>query len=138
MINLPNLPKKNRKKEAEFGLKFRHFIEDNPPAASYPYELKDTDGCEYLNFSEVTDDQIAHAQRAKTAKGNLIRIVAGTPGAPDYVFYRNCEYSWIVIRYPKGFVFIDVDVWLKEKATSKRKSLLYSRAIDIAHFSVCT
>lgn len=136
MTMLPELPKKNKKKEAEFGIKFRHFIEANPPIASYPYELKDTDGAEYLNFNEVTEEQVNSALRSKSITGNLIRIVNGTPGAPDYVFFRLCRYSWIVIRYPKGFVFIDIDVWLKEKRASQRKSLIYERAIKIAHLVV--
>jgi hypothetical protein len=135
---LPDLPKKNKKKEAEFGLVFRKWIEENPPIASYPYELKDTDGEEYLNFAEVTPDQVNSALRSKSVTGNLIRIVNGTPGAPDYVFYCMCKYAWVVIRYPKGFVLIDIDAWLKEKKTSNRKSLIFERAIKIATFSVCS
>jgi len=130
---LPSLPKKNKKKEADFGLKFRDLIESNPPMASYPFELKDTRGLDYFNFNLLEEDQIYSALRNKSEKGNLIRIVSGTRGAADYVYFKNCKYSFVVIKYPKGYVFIDIDDFLKEKKTSgKRRSLTYDRAKEIA------
>lgn len=127
---LPNLPKKNKRKEADFGLIFRNMLDTEYPTASY--ELKDTDGKDYLNFNELNTEQINHALRNKSKKGNLIRIVSGTLGAPDYIYLKKCQYSFVVIRYPKIIVFIDIDDFIKEKNVSKRKSLTSERAKAIS------
>lgn len=136
-MNLPELPKKHKQKEASFGLDFRAYIDEHAPDASYAYELKDTRGKDYFSFRELDDKQIDHALRNKTERGNLIRIVSGTPGAPDYVHLKNCKYSFIVIKYPKFSAYIDIDDFLLERDKSDRKSLLGDRAKEIAvHFVV--
>lgn len=129
---LPDLPKKNRKREADFGLVFRKLIEKNLPKDSYAFELKDTNGKSYFNFNELGEDQINHALRNKSKKGNLIRIINGTKGSPDYVYLKNCVYSFIVIRYPNIIVAIDIDDFINEKEKSNRKSLTESRALEIS------
>lgn len=131
-MNLPNLPKKNNKREADFGLKFRKWIEANPPAIQCGFEHKDTNGKNYLPFSAVTDDQIAIGLQAKT-KGVLIRVQAGTVGAPDYVWLRA---YCLVINYPQGFEIIDIESFVREKKISKSKSLQYARAKEISIISV--
>ncbi len=131
-MNLPDLPKKNKQKEASFGLDFRAYIDTHSPDASYSYELKDTRGKDYFSFRELDDKQIDHALRSKTEKGNLIRIMSGTPGAPDYVHLKNCKHAFIVIKYPRFSAYIDVDAFLLERDSSDRKSLTDERARAIA------
>lgn len=133
---LPALPKKNNKKEADFGLKFREWIlSHSPKMPTGTYELKDSNGKEYINFKEITDDQIASAERTQTDKGNLLRIVNGTPGAPDYVFFRNSP-AFFVIKFPGSFEVISLGNLLAEKESGKRKSLTVKRAKDISILSV--
>jgi len=129
-MKLPDLPKQNKHKEADFGLKFRKWIDENPMASS-SFELKDTRGKDYFNFEELGDDQINHALRNKGKKGNLMRITVGTVGAPDYVYLRNA-YAFVVIKYPRFFCLIEIETFLLEKKRSKRKSLTSVRAKEIA------
>lgn len=79
-------------------------------------------------MAELIEEQRNHALRAK-AGGNLIRIISGTPGAPDYVFFKKCKYSFVVINYPEFFVVIDIDDLLVEKTASL--SALRARQIAI-------
>ena len=131
---LPDLPKKHKRKEADFGLKFRKWISANP-TASGTFELKDTRGKASFYFAELTEEQIAHALRSKGKNGNLIRVEVGNPGAPDYVYFRNA-YAWIVIKFPKTFHVIDIETFLLEKKKTKGKYLSEIRAKEIAFISV--
>ena len=53
---------------------------------------------------------------------------------PFDVMYLSHTLSFVVVYYEalKSFVFIDIDTWQTEKATSSRKSLSHERAIEIA------
>lgn len=135
MSNLPELPKKRAHKEADFGLKFRKWIEANPMPVTTWLEHKSSRGHDSMLFSEVKDIQIINALKAKGKKGILVRIEKGTTGAPDYAWFRNCP-SYIVISYPKGFVLIDIEVFVEEKRINTRRSLSYSRATEICHLHV--
>jgi len=128
-MELPNLPKQNKHKEADFGINFRRWWERNGKNANY--ELKDSRGKSYISFKEITDEQIAIALGSQTEKGVLIRITNGTIGSPDYIGIKNTV-SYIVIKYPKKFVVITIDNLLHEKETYKRKSLTSERACEIA------
>ena len=130
---LPPLPKLNKKSEADFGLRFRHWWDKHGMNA--PYELKDSRGKPSIPFSEITDEQIHFALAAKSRKGILIRVEKGTVGSPDYVGFRNSP-AWVVIRFPKAFYVCDIENLLAEKQRSSRKSLLASRAAAIATVSV--
>ena len=132
-MNLPELPKVNRKKEASFGLKFRKWWVKHGMNA--PYELKDSCGKDSIPFSAVTFEQIAFALSAKSSKGVLIRVEKGTPGSPDYVGFRNSP-AWFVIHYPKCFEVIDAEVFVMEKEKSKRKSLTAIRAKELSAISI--
>lgn len=132
-MNLPNLPKQNKHKEADAGLKFRKWWEKNGMNA--PYEMKDTRGRDYFPFREITDEQINIATAANSYKGVLIRISSGTVGAPDYIGLRDSPY-WFVIKYPKTFEVIGIQTFLLEKKRSKSKSLSYKRAKEISTQSI--
>lgn len=131
-IMLPNLPKQNKKKEADFGLTFRSWWKYNHHRiVSGSYELKDTRGKNYLLYSEVTDEQIKSGLANKSDIGNLIRVINGTIGTADYILLRN-SYAYIVIKYPKKFCIIDIETFILEKHKNKRKSLTFERACEIA------
>lgn len=134
---LPELPKQNKKPEADFGLDFRNKWWNKVNRRTEPYELKDTRGENSLPFSELSDDQIKIGLAAKSNKGVLIRIMNGTPGSPDYMGLRNSPY-WIVIKFPRSAEVIDIETFLLEKNRSKRKSLTWEKAKSISTISIKT
>jgi hypothetical protein len=126
---LPNLPKKNKLAEFDLGAYFhREFFKRKMPSGDY--ELKDTRGKKQLNWKEITDEQINSALRTQSEKGNLIRIINGTPGAPDYRFTKNGQ-AFFVIRFPNSIEIITVENLLFEKSKGN-KSLSAERAKAIS------
>ena len=135
-VMLPLLPKKNKHREVDFGTKvFKPWVHNNihlfKKTHGGTFELKQTE-TDSLPFSHVEDPQIDASLTVKWGeKGYLIRNLTGTVGAPDYSLYYNSP-AWIVIKYPNGFVLIDIETFLEEKKRSKRKSLTWQRACEIA------
>ena len=128
-MKLPELPKQNKKLEAEFSIELKHWIEKHPILTS-SLEVKHTHGKNSLPFREVKPEQLAYASRVNSDKGAWIRTL-GLNGEPDYVFLRNAP-AYIVIKYPKFFCFITIGNFLFEKEKNKRKSLTEDRAQAIA------
>lgn len=124
------------KQEADFSIRLRHYLKAHPLPISCPLEVKDTRGKEYFSYAELKEEQINNALASKSDKGNLIRVSIGTVGAPDYCYYRNGP-AYVVIKYPTGFTFIDIETLVREKETSRRKSLTWERAQAIAIRTVC-
>lgn len=125
---LPTLPKQNNKKEAGFGLMFRKWIEKNP-RFSCSLEMKQT-ATDSIPFSCVEEEQLIYGMAIRSERGVLIRVV-GTKGEPDYIWCRNMP-SYVVIKFPKFFCLIPVPIFIQEKETSTRKSLISSRAKEIS------
>jgi len=130
---LPNLPKKNKTAEFDLGAHFHNeFFKRKMPSGDY--ELKDTRGKNYLNYNEITEEQINNALRTQSPKGNLTRIMSGTNGAPDYTFRKNLQ-AFFVIRYPESIEVITVENLLYEKGKGK-KSLTHGRAKAISTMTI--
>lgn len=127
--NLPELTRQNKHKEADAGIDLKHWVEKNTPETC-SLEEKHTRGKDSLPFSEVKPEQIAFALRISSEKGAWIRTL-GLNGEPDHVWLRN-EPAFIVIKYPKGMVWVTINNFLYEKEKSKRKSLTWDRAKEIA------
>lgn len=125
-MTLPELPKQNKKIEADFGVYLKNWLKKNPLPDSCTIELKQT-RTNSFPFSDVKNKQIAYAVKAKSDEGVLIRI-QGTDGQPDYAYFRNAPVSYIIIRYPKQFSLIDVDAFVHERDNCDRKSLTAARA----------
>lgn len=121
------------KRESKFGLLFRHWVMSNRiNLISCTFELKQTI-TDSIPFSCVEQAQLDHGMAVKWGKkGALIRVEAGTVGAPDYVYFYNAP-AYVVIRYPDFFAIIDIESFIVEKERSKRKSLTADRARDIAY-----
>lgn len=134
-FNLPDLPKKHKHKESDFGTKvFKPWIEKNIKSLfTCTFELKDSYGEDSIPFSVVDDGQLDASLCVKySKKGYLIRNQSGTIHAPDYSLFKE-QPAFIVINYGRyGWVIIDIDTFILEKKTSKRKSLTWTRACDIA------
>lgn len=128
---LPNLPKTHKHCEATFSLKFRAWLKENPRISS-AFEMKDTRGKNAFPFSELTDVQRAYGMSIKSDKGTLIRV-QGLAGEPDYVYLRNAP-ALVVIKYKQGWAAIDIETLIMEDKRSKKRSLTWSRAIDLASY----
>lgn len=118
-----------KKKEADFGILFRHWLKANPMETA-SFELKDTRGKDSFPFDAVEAHQIDYSVAIKGDKGILIRV-QGVNGEPDYIYLRSCP-AYIVIKYPSFFVLIPIEIFIEEKKISMRKSLTESRAKAIA------
>ena len=130
---LPNLPKKNKLKEFDLYEKFKCWVFSRP-IPNGDYELKDSRGKNYINWKEITDEQLDSAQRTQSPKGNLTRIINGTPGAPDYIFRKNSQ-AFFVIRFPVSIEVITIENLMYEKSKGK-KSLTADRAKSISTMSL--
>lgn len=129
MNKLPDLPKLNKKQEANFGLKLRAWLKDNP-RYTCSIEIKDTRGSRVFNLSEITQEQINYSLAIQGDKGVLVRTT-GVIGLPDYIYLRS-EPAYFCIKFPRGFCVINVNNILYEKTKLKKKSIDYSRAKDIS------
>lgn len=129
MNKLPDLPKQNRKEEAKFGIDLRKSLSEYPLPVTTFIELKQTEK-KHIPFNCITPQQIAYANKISSDEGVLIRII-GSDGQPDYVWARNSP-AYLGIKYPEGSVYINVRDFIQERDNSKRKSLTWERAREIA------
>lgn len=124
-----------KKREAEFTVYFRHWLKAHPMKSS-AFELKQTTS-DSLSFSAIQEHQIDALLACKSNQGFLYKISDDSRGTKPYdMIYFNNSDAFIVIKYLKFFVFIDVGVFLKERDSSKRKSLTSVRAKEIATLTV--
>ena len=115
------------KKEAKFGIRFRHWLMANPIRVKAWFEHKDTRGAKSFRMAEWKQDQrdMAHAMKY-SKKGVLVRT-EGVTGLPDYK-YAYQEPTFVVINYPEGFVLIEAETLALEET----KSLSWKKAVEIA------
>jgi len=106
----------------------RHLKDHNLPSSCY--ELKMAKGA--LPFSAVKKHQEEALWHAK--HGQLVwKIADGGYVNPFDYFLLNRAGAYVAIKYSGGgLYFIDVDVWLREKKHSARRSLTEERAIEIS------
>ena len=124
-----------KKREADFGVLFRHWIKANP-RYSCALELKQTEG-NYIPFECLPQHQIDYLLAINSDKGVLVRV-QGINGEPDYIYLRN-EPAYVFVKYPGEFHGIAISQWVDEKERSykaKRRSLTAARAREIAIVSV--
>jgi len=119
------------KREAKFGLLFRHWLKASNFSFSAAFELKQTT-TDSLPFSDVKDHQLDALLAVRSRHGLLYKAPDDSLSTKpfDYFYLKNTA-SFIVIKYPKCFVVISVLAFIEEKKTSKRKSLTSKRAKEI-------
>lgn len=123
-----------QRREAKFGTLLRHWCKANADNLdTCGLELKHTTA-NSLPFGALADNQIDFGNAITNSQGVLIRV-QGTNGEPDYIWMRK-EPAYVVIRYPNCFCILTIDAFVKEKATSKRRSLTSSRAKEISTYFV--
>lgn len=130
-MQLPELPRQNKQKEADFGLVFRKWWKDQEVKLLGEFELKDTRGKPSLAFSEVSHEQEVIARLAMSKRGVLVRRASGTTGMADYSGLVAVPY-YLVVRYPEFWCIIPFEKFIKERDKSKRKSLTAEEAKDIS------
>ena len=132
MINLPELPKKLNKKEANWTTNFlKNWVLVHSNLPSGPIEVKQTTK-DYLSFSSVSEAQRRDLLACTTPKGHWWKVAdMGRKNDFDVVFYRNSP-AWIIIKYPKGFVVIGIVTYIMEMNRSERKSLTWERAVEVS------
>ena len=121
---LPPLPRVLKHREADFGLQFRAWINDNWHQTA-TFELKQSQS-DSIPFSCLEEHQI----RYNLADRKLVRV-QGSIGEPDMINLVNVP-AYIAIRFKKGFCIIPIDKFLVEKQKSQRKSLTSDAAKRIA------
>lgn len=121
------------KREAQFTVLFRHYLNRYPPDRSTVYELKQTT-TDSIPFADVKEHQIDALMSAKWGdKGLLYKAPDDSRGIKPFdLFYVRQTPAFIVIKFPKLFCFIDVETFIEEKKRSKRKSLTVDRAKEIS------
>lgn len=127
-MSLPELPKQNKKQEADFGVEFRHWWDKNSIKGTF--ELKDSRGKNSIPFSCFEEDQETVARLARSSKGVLVRVSVGTPGTADYIGLID-DPTYIAIRFPSGFYLLSIEDFIKERDSSNRKSLTEERCREI-------
>lgn len=121
-----------KKREADFGVLFRHWIKANP-RFSCAVELKQTQK-KSIPFSCVEQHQIDYLTAINSDKGVLIRV-QGVNGEPDYIYLRNAP-AYVFIKFPGEFHGLSIDNFVRLKEISKRKSLTVEQARNSAVISV--
>lgn len=125
-----------KKREAQFGQVFRHWLKTKKDISSSAFELKQTT-TNSLPFNAVKEHQIDALLACKSSNGLLFKIPdTSIQLLPFDMFYLKQSYAYVVIRYPKLFVVIDVDDFIAEDKESKRRSLTSERAQEIAIWTV--
>jgi hypothetical protein len=133
--------------EKDFQTMFKHWVANNPPDKASVYELKLVKTGR-LEFDRVYDHQVGALRQAKY-KGvyhkiadqqativNGRRMHLGSKNPFDCFFLKGVEAYVAVLFYKpnhlKEMFLIDIDRWVKEKESSKRRSLTKERAGEIA------
>jgi hypothetical protein len=102
------------------------------PQRTGAYEIKDTRGKSSFPMREWKPAQENFAEAIRYGKKGVLIRTEGVEGLPDYVYLKD-EPSWVVIKYPKGFVIIDAPTLALKR---KKASLTWGEAKDIAHIVV--
>ncbi len=121
------------KREANFQVTFGHWVK-NIYKKSFAYEVKQTQ-TDSLPFSAIVPHQIAALEQVRHSTFHFKIPDAGYQNPFDG-FCMTEQPAYIVIKYPKGFVMIPIDAFVLESKNSKRRSLTWSRAKDIAFLIV--
>lgn len=133
--------------EKNFQTLFTSWARLNPPKVTTVWELKLAKGPS-IAFDRVYDHQVAGLRAAKRGlyhkiadspfiqnAGKFMRFTKPKPF--DCWFIAKAEAYVVILFYKplqtKRMIFIEVDRWVKEKNSSKRKSLTEDRAEEISH-----
>lgn len=125
-----------KKREANFGKRFRAWVKAQTDLPSSAFELKQTTK-NYISFSALQEHQ-EYALLAACGPGLLYKAPDDSCGVKPFdFFYIKRASAFVVIKYPKGFEVIEIQNFITERERSgKRKSLTYERAQAISTYSI--
>lgn len=116
-------------KERSFQTTFNHWLKEKYKRTG-AFELKQTK-TDSLPFSAVVEHQI-WALLAVRHQTLVYKIPDTGFQNPFDCFCMTEQLAYVVIKYPKGVAIIPIDVWCLESSRSKRRSLTYSRAMELS------
>lgn len=123
------------RREAKSSMVFRHWVRANAKnLVTCTLEMKDSRGKNYISFAEMKEEQRNFGMAIRGDKGVLIRTQGGN-GEPDYIFLKGTP-SFFVIKFPRSFEVIGVDMIEHELKKTKAKSLTSQRAKEISLTSI--
>jgi hypothetical protein len=101
MSNLPNLPTKHKKREANMGVEFRHkFKSIKHMFTNAIFELKQTEENRFY---------LRHLKpKQRTSNKGLIRLSVATEGSGDYEYHTTTP-LFIVIKFKRNMYVIPVE-----------------------------
>lgn len=135
---LPNLPKQKKKREAEFGLKFRLWLLEHRDLfpSSAVFELKQTQ-TDRIPFKSVEIHQLVSLRMSSNNDGVMYKIPDDSRSVKPYdYFYIKNAYAYVVIKFPKHFSIISIDSFIGEQNNCGKTSLTSDRARQIAWMNV--
>lgn len=118
--------------ESKSAIKLRHWIMSQTTFQTCAIEIKDTRGKSSFPLREFKEPQEIFAEAIRYGKKGVLIRTEGVEGLPDYVYLKN-EPSFVAIKYPLGFAIISGETLSLEKKRSKRASLTWGRAKELAH-----
>ena len=130
-MNLPDLPKINKRAEADFGTyTFLPWLLKVHRQDGI-YELKVAGKNNRLPFSAVVTHQIQTLELVRHGVFVYKPPDMGQRNPGDYICMVR-KPAWIVVKYDSHFVMITIDNFNAERFKSKSKSLSFERAKEIA------
>lgn len=123
------------KREANFQTTFNHWVK-NVYKNTAAFELKQTQ-TNSLPFSSVAPHQIQALLNIKNGVFVYKIVDCGYQNPMDSFCMVN-EHAYLVVKYPKFWVLIDINDFVNEVKRSDRKSLTGERAKEISTLIVET
>jgi len=120
-----------KKQEANFSIRFRHWLLANPLKIQCWFEMKDTRGSKTFKLKEWKQEQREFSEALRYSKKGVLVRTEGIIGLPDYK-YAYQEPTFVVINYPDGFVLIEAETLKLQRGST----LDFLKASDIAHYVV--
>jgi hypothetical protein len=126
---LPNLPKKKQRKEAQFQERFSKWLKSRHGKTG-AFELKVSEG-NSIPFNALADHQKTALYQVKHSLFSHKIADLGNRNPFD-CFMLSFAPAWVVVMFHKPrqdqFYMCDIDAWCEEERISDRKSLTEDRA----------
>ena len=132
-MKLPDLPKQIVKREASWTTaKAKKWCHDNL-MMPWIVEVKHTRGATSLPYREIRTAQRKWSKLAIGERGGVWKPsdISKDEKPGDLFGIGSMDY-WFLIKYPKGFVVVSAGRLFEEERMSKRKSLTWEGAQEIA------
>jgi penicillin-binding protein-related factor A (putative recombinase) len=120
-------------KERDFQTKFSKWLKYNHEgSAAFELKITKTDSLPFSSLAEHQKESLLHVKHSRL----VYKIPDDSRGSKPFDCFKmsNCPAFVVVYFYTHGekqFYIIDIDKWVQEEETSKRKSLTRERAEHI-------